>query len=97
MTHPVPLDGDTRMRLRRDRVAWRRVGNEVIALELEGDKYLSAGACAAELWERLAEPVTSEELVAWTAEHYGIEIERARSDVSAFLAQLIERGLLESV
>lgn len=91
------IDLDTRLRLRSDRVTWKRAGDEVIALELEGHEYLAARDCAAELWQRLAEPVTGATLAVWLADHYGIDIERARDDVGAFLEQLGERGLLERV
>ncbi len=91
----MELDLDTRVRLRSDRVTWKQAGNEIIALELEGHEYLAARDSGAELWQRLAEPVTAAELAAWLVHHYGIEAECARADVRAFLEQLRERGLLE--
>jgi hypothetical protein len=102
LTDPTGPDGDplvdldTRMRLREDRVSWKRAGDEIIALELEGgNEYLAARGCAAQLWQRLAEPVTGMELATWVAGHYGVAIQRACADVRVFLAELSERGLLE--
>jgi hypothetical protein len=91
----MTLNLDTRLRLRADRVTWKRQGDEVIALELDGQEYLAARDSGAELWQRLTEPVTGADLAAWITDHYGIEAERAREDVTAFLQQLSERGLLE--
>lgn len=92
----VELDLDTRVRLRSDRVSWKQAGDEIIALELEGHEYLAVRDSGVELWQRLTEPVTAAELAAWLAEHYGIDADRARHDVNAFLGQLGERGLLET-
>jgi len=91
------VDLATRLQLRADRVTWKRAGDEVIALELDGDEYLAARGSGAELWQRLAEPVTGAELAAWMTEHYGIDLERAEADVLVFLTEVSQRGLLRAI
>ena len=88
-------DAHTRLRLRGDRVAWKRTGEEIVALQLRGSEYLSLSGSGAALWQRLVEPTSVDELAAWIVQHYGVDAQTARADVEVFIDELAARDLLE--
>jgi hypothetical protein len=90
-------DAEIRWRLRPERVSWKRVGDEVVALDVRASEYVAVDGAGTELWARLASPVSAAELAIWMAEHYGIDVDRARQDVEVFLDELNARDLLERV
>jgi uncharacterized protein (DUF2132 family) len=84
-----------RLRLREDRLEWREVGGEVLALDMDSSTYLGANASGALLWRTLAQGTTHEDLVTELVDAYGISEAQARTDVDAFLGELSEQGLVE--
>ena len=84
------------LRLRHDKLEWLEAENEVIAIDMTRDVYLSANASASLLWQRLREGATETSLVAQLVEEFGIDESQAAQDVAAFVASLREHGLLES-
>jgi hypothetical protein len=85
----------TALRLRRERLEWRRVDAEVIAVDLEASTYLSANESAAPLWEALAEGTTRDDLIARLVRAAGIDRDQAAGDVDDFLDVLADRRLLD--
>lgn len=83
------------MRLRQNDLTWQVVSEEVVVLDLSGSIYLKVNGSGRTLWEALAEGSSEAELAARLAEQYGIDAEQASADVSAFLADLRGRGLVE--
>ena len=83
------------MRLRADRLEWRTVGAEVVALDVAESTYLAVGPVGAAMWPRLAEGTDLAELVAVVLEGFEVDEETARRDIVAFLDELRERDLLE--
>jgi hypothetical protein len=83
------------LRLRRDRLEWRRVDGEVIAVDLEASTYLSANESAAPLWEELAAGTTRDGLIGRLRAEYGIDEDRASADVDELLTELAGRQLLD--
>lgn len=83
------------VRLRAAKLEWRRVDDEIIAVDASQWTYLSANGSAALLWEALARGTTRDELVETLLAEFAIDRERAAADVDAFLADLAERGLLD--
>jgi hypothetical protein len=84
------------MQLRSDGLTWHVAGEELVVLDLEGSVYLRLNGNGRRLWELLAEGSTEAELTEVLVEQYGIDRERAATDVAAFVGQLRERELLES-
>lgn len=80
--------------LRDEAVSWRRIGQELVALDMEQSNYLSVNATGALLWSSLAEGATRGGLVSLIAERFNLAAERAAQDVDSFLADLSRRGLL---
>jgi len=83
------------LRLRRERLEWRRVDGEVIAVDLQASTYLSANQSAAPLWEALAEGTTRDDLIDRLVGAAGIDRNRAAKDVDDFLGDLAARQLLD--
>lgn len=77
-------------------VSWRRVGDDIVVLNLETSRYLSLNGSAGLLWEALdKEAKTVEELVELlVAEFQDVERSRAKADVESFLHSCESHGLL---
>ena len=82
------------LRLRNDKVEWREVEDEVVALTTEDDRYLGANRTGAILWKSLAAGAELEALHALLVTE-GATPEQAAADTDVFLSALRERGLLE--
>jgi hypothetical protein len=83
------------LRLAEASLEWRRVDQEVVILNTQTARYLRLNRTAATLWGRLVGGADEAAMVSELVERYGVTIQRARSDVSAFLADLRTHGLLE--
>lgn len=83
------------MQLRQENLTWQVAGDDVVVLDLKGSVYLKLNGSGRVLWEALVEPCTESELVSALVEKYGIDEQRASSDVAAFLDDLRGRQLLE--
>lgn len=93
ITAEVPV-AEATISLRDDAVSWRRVGEEVVALDIDRSDCLALNHTGALLWSSLAEGATRTELVSLLAERFNVGCDDAASDVDAFLHQLAGRGLL---
>ena len=75
---------------------WREIEGEIVALDGETSQYVAANASAALLWHKLAEGTTRDELVEALVEAFGMNRERAATDIDAFLWRISARsGCLE--
>jgi hypothetical protein len=83
------------LRLRADAVAWRAVGDEVVALDVTHASYLAVNRTGAVLWEALAHGATRDGLVELLQDRFGIDRTRAAGSVERFLCDLRDRQLLE--
>jgi hypothetical protein len=85
----------TRLALQHDAVSWTATDtDEVVVLDLRNSNYLSLNASGSLLWTLLADGATPEVMQSSLSDTYGITDSVAKSDVSAFLAALRDRGLL---
>ena len=83
------------LKLRKDRVEWRQVEGEIVALDLKTSQYLGINRAGAILWPHLAEGATVAALKERLAGEFGLDDETAARDVEAFLASLRAQDLLE--
>lgn len=81
-------------RLRKQKLSWRTVGDEVVVLDLERSVYLSLNASGRELWLRLADGAERPQLVAALRDAFEITADAAERDVAEFLDELIAHDLL---
>jgi hypothetical protein len=74
-------------------VTHERLDDEVIAINLETGAYFALDGAAADTWTLAAGGASTDEIVAALDERYDASLETLRTDVTAFLAQLVEQGL----
>jgi hypothetical protein len=90
----TPSTGQPVHRLRADRVDWRQVDGEVVALDRQSSQYLAINATGAVVWTELVEGATADQLVDAVTARFEVSPEQARRDVEGFLADLARRRLL---
>jgi hypothetical protein len=87
------------LRLDDSRVSWRRVDEDIVAIDLQTSEYITVNASGRSLWLSLAEGTNEDELVlALQAEalqaNAVLDGASARRDVGAFLTAMRSRGLI---
>jgi hypothetical protein len=75
-------------------VTWRKVDDDIVAVDLKRSEYLTVNAVARTLWLKLAEGTDESSLVDLLAQEFGLDPARARADVATFLEVLRGRQLL---
>jgi coenzyme PQQ synthesis protein D (PqqD) len=76
-------------------LGWRRVEDQVIALDVTGSLYLAVNQSGTILWEALVRGATRGALVQALINAYALAREAAEHDTDAFLTELGRRGLLD--
>ena len=84
-----------RHQLRTVDIAWREVDGELLVLDLRTAGYLSINATGKELWSRLLDGASQDELAAALVETHGIDEQQAHRDAGAFIDLLHDRQLLD--
>jgi Coenzyme PQQ synthesis protein D (PqqD) len=82
------------MQLRQADLTWQSVGDDLVVLDLKGSVYLKLNGSGKVLWEALADGRSDSGLTSVLVDRFGIDEERAATDVATFLADLRARGLL---
>ena len=77
-----------------NRVEWRHVDNEIVALDLQNSDYFTLNSTGAVLWTRLLDGATRAELLDALVQEFDVSSEAVGADVDDFLAKLDQRGLL---
>ena len=73
------------------------VDDEVVILNPERDNYVGLNAMGREIWELLHQPREVDELCRTLGELYREPPERIAEDVLAFLAEMLDEGLMRVV
>jgi Coenzyme PQQ synthesis protein D (PqqD) len=92
---PRPAWAGRFVRTRRDDLAWRKAGDEVVILDLAASGYHALNPSGSLLWERLSDWVAGDELAGLLASAFGLTPAEAASDVAQFLDGCCRAGLLE--
>lgn len=87
-------DATQMIRLRSEALDWLPIDDEVVALDGTRDLYLGTNRTGARLWQELANGTTRSALIELLVDTYGIAVDRAATDIDAFLAMLGEHALL---
>jgi SAM-dependent methyltransferase len=77
-----------------DRVVSRRVGNEVLLLDLSTGVYQALNETAARMWSLLQDGASIESIAATVAAEFDIDPQTAETDARALLAQLLAARLI---
>ena len=81
------MSDSDRFFLRSGNLSWRRVGDEVVVLDLRETVCMTLNASGALLWEQLVNGATSSQLVANLTQHFAVDPSQAAVDVADFLAR----------
>ncbi len=82
--------------LREDAISWTPTDDGLIViLDLRTSRYLNLNSAAVTLWMRLTQGATEQELIATLHEKFHLAEEIATADVTAFLAALRDRDLVQ--
>lgn len=73
------------------------VGDELVMLSVELGKYYALNGGAAAVWQSIEQPMTVEQLCAGLQERFDVSPEECHKDVSQFLEELRDKGLLRIV
>jgi hypothetical protein len=68
---------------------------EIIAIDLETGAYFALDGVAAHIWSSLGEGATVDDLAQHVVNKFDVGIDRARSEVDAFVTQLVHERLAE--
>jgi hypothetical protein len=82
------------LRLRTADLSWREIDGEIVAVDVARSAYLSSNRAGTLLWQMLATGATREELATTLVATFGIDRERAETDVATFIDNLVARDLL---
>lgn len=82
------------MRLRDRGLSSRKVGGEMVILDLESSRYLTISGSGVLLFELLCAERNREELVAALLATFEVDEDKARLDVDSFITDLSDAGLL---
>jgi len=77
------------------RVAWRKVADEAVILDVETAVYYSLSGAGRRMWELLGEGKTPAQIGRVLAEEYAAGEDELRKDCAALVGRLLKAGLLE--
>ena len=78
---------------RNPRIAWQKIGEEPVIMDLAGGRVLGLNPTGALVWSLLEER-DEQGLAEAVAQRFEVDGQTAREDVRSFLALLRERGLV---
>lgn len=92
------LDGAGRF-VQNPGVVSRKIAGETLAVPIRGgvgdlDSIFSFNPMGSEIWELLKSESSLEEITSWVFDNFDVSREQARQDVSAFVDELLQAGLL---
>lgn len=68
---------------------------EKVMLSIHNGKYYNLGELGGEIWEKIKEPVSIQNLVDELVAEYDVELATCREQVISFLTLLIDEGLVK--
>ncbi len=80
---------------RSEQVVWNMVDEEAVLLNPETGLYYGLNRTASEVWQALANPQTTEQLVALIAKVFEAPIDVVGADVEALLADMAAKKLVK--
>jgi hypothetical protein len=86
----------TRRYARRERVLWRRSGDEVVLLPADGSQVFTLEGSGVDLWQLLSEPIALDEAADALAEAYGTTSDQVAADLVPVLEELSRRDVIEA-
>ena len=73
----------------------RRVGDELVILDVGSSHYFGLNDVGALIWDRLEQESTRADLVDAVVASYDVDREQAAGDIDDLVDQLVDRGLVQ--
>lgn len=70
---------------------------EIVMMDIHQGNYYGLNSVASDIWQQLESPMPLEALLIMICERYDVTREQAQTDTFAFVEQLFERKLVQSV
>ena len=74
-----------------------KVEDGIAILDLRSNTYFSLDPVGAAVWDRMAAPVSLDELAAAIAAEYAVPPEECRGDIADLLDDMLTHGLIQTV
>ena len=87
---------DSRTFQRRDDLVAVDMDGESVMMCIESGAYFGLNSVASVLWKALSSPQSEDSLCQQLLAAYDVDVDTCRRDVSLFLSQLINKGLIKS-
>ena len=78
---------------RKDDIFLQQVEDKYFMLDLDSNSYFGMNRISKEIWERISEPVSIQELCEGLTERFAVSREQCVEDVSGFISRLVDVGL----
>lgn len=81
---------------RSDKAMARRVGDEIVILDVDSGRYFGLNEVGAFIWDRIEPGVDRAELIAAVVAAYDVDTQQAEGDINDLLSDLTDRGLIDT-
>ena len=88
------LTETTTVKRREDLIA-QEMDGEMVMLDMASGNYFGLDSVASAIWQRIEQPVALKTLCQDLEAQYDVSHERCYEDVSSFLSELAEKGLVD--
>lgn len=75
-------------------VSYTRVEGDFVLMDMKSGKYLGLDPVASTVWKSLAEHGDLDRAAQAVCESFDVDLERARTDIEAWVAELEDQGLV---
>lgn len=82
---------------RKANIAFTDIDHEIMLLHPELGRFFSFNKIGSTIWNLIQNPITVNELVKQLTSHFEVDADTCFSDVSSFLALLLEKKLIEII
>ncbi len=83
-------------RLQLDGLSWQELDGEIVALDVRNSVYITTNRTGTFMWHLLVAGIGEAALVKALQDRYELDLDRARSDVQAFIDRLRLHDLIEA-
>ena len=73
------------------------IGDEVVMMDLDSGFYFGINTVGSDIWRRLVEPISIEELLNQLLREYNIDKSTLEMDTIEFFNQLLEKNLIKGL
>lgn len=73
------------------------VDDGIAILDLRSNTYFGVNSVGAEIWGKMSNPVSLDDLTAAIANDYSVNADECRTDIAALLDDMVKHGLVQTV